>query len=72
MTTGFYIDSKWQIRANINDFTNTGEHRQSVDSQMVQLGHTHLLQANHYLSGDAFSAADDRNHTSLGLSGAHF
>ncbi len=38
---------------------------------MVAAGHTHLLQANPHLNGDAFPAADDGHHAHPGLHGAH-
>ncbi len=38
---------------------------------MVAAGHTHLLPANHHLSGDALPAADDGHHTHPGLPGVH-
>lgn len=38
---------------------------------MVATGHTHLLQTNPDLSGDAFPAADDGHHAHAGLPGDH-
>lgn len=51
--------------------TGAAQHRHARSSHTVSAGHAQLLPANRHLGGDAFPAADDRNHSCAGLLGAH-